>query len=223
MPENLLEQMNLLLLKMAAFLPGTHVNFLRRNLLKEVRTILDIGCGKGGSLFFIPAHKYLITGIDIYLPYLKYCVKEELYNNCILCDANYLPFKTKSFDVVLLLSVLEHLTKDEGIRLLRTTQDIARKQVILITPNGMTVQEEHHGNPFQKHRSGWTPDEFKRLGYKVKVYGFRFAKGLRAVNPVKAFVFLLLRAFIYFITALIVVIFPTLGGGIVAIKEFQTQ
>jgi hypothetical protein len=77
--------------------------------------------------------------------------------------------------VVLLLNVIEHLEKEEGIRLLDKAYYIARRKVILITPNGYLRQIYIENNPLQAHRSGWSTEELKRLGFKViGLGGFKF-------------------------------------------------
>jgi len=72
------------------------------------------------------------------------------------------------FDTILLLDVLEHLTKEDGEKIIRCLEEIARKQVIILTTVGFIPQRSLHGNIFQEHKSGWVPKEFKKLGYKVR-------------------------------------------------------
>jgi ubiquinone/menaquinone biosynthesis C-methylase UbiE len=105
------------------------------------------------------------VGADISLPYLRYCQERELYKDLVRCDVRRLPFKEKSFDVVLLLQLVEHLTKEEGLKLIDEAQKTARKQVIIGTPVGFLE--------LGFHLSGWQPDEFRGLGYKVSGHGIR--------------------------------------------------
>ena len=69
------------------------------------------------------------------------------------------------------LEVLEHLTKKEGYELIKKMESIAKRKIIISTPNGFLPQEEHDSNKLQIHKSGWTVDEFKNLGYKVEGIG----------------------------------------------------
>lgn len=83
-------------------------------------------------------------------------------------DALYL-FAPRSFDHITILDVIEHLPKDEGLRLLTATLELARESVTVFTPYGFMPQEPSedgidawglHGGEWQRHRSGWTPDDF---------------------------------------------------------------
>ncbi|HWP41979.1 MAG TPA: class I SAM-dependent methyltransferase, partial [Blastocatellia bacterium] len=69
---------------------------------------------------------------------------------------------------VFLLDVIEHLEKEESLKLLRATEQIARQQVIIFTPLGFLPQEhpdgkDHwgmEGGSWQTHKSGWLPEDF---------------------------------------------------------------
>lgn len=76
-------------------------------------------------------------------------------------------FKSNSFDCVLASDLIEHLTKKQGVKLITMMEKIARKKVIIFTPNGFLPQGEYDNNPWQVHRSGWTAKEMEKRGYKV--------------------------------------------------------
>jgi predicted SAM-dependent methyltransferase len=80
-------------------------------------------------------------------------------------------FVPKSFDLVIALDIIEHITKEEGIELMRQCEEIARKGVCIETPKGYVPQnmdiQGHGGDEWQTHRSGWEPEEFESRGYKV--------------------------------------------------------
>jgi hypothetical protein len=78
-------------------------------------------------------------------------------------------FPPLSFDHVTILDVIEHLDHDEGARLLALTLPLARVSVTVFTPLGFQPQEPGeggcdawglHGGEWQRHRSGWTPEDF---------------------------------------------------------------
>ena len=61
-------------------------------------------------------------------------------------------------------------------------ETIARKKVIIYTPNGFLPQDEKYGNPLQLHVSGWTPEQMKQMGYRViGIEGWRPLRGEQAV------------------------------------------
>jgi len=74
--------------------------------------------------------------------------KKQIHNEYILADLRKLEFKPKSFDAILCLEVIEHLTKEEGHDLIKKMEKWARKKIIITTPNGYDC------NPFQTHKSG---------------------------------------------------------------------
>lgn len=137
-------------------------------------TVLDLGCGIGsaGDLFS-PNKNYQFTGVDIYKPYLKICQKKGNYRELIQADITKIKIKEKSFDVVLLLQVIEHIDKKSGINLLKKTVKIAKKCIIVSVPNGCCHQAEYDGNAYQKHVSIWTTTDLRKLGYKVYGQGLR--------------------------------------------------
>ena len=96
-------------------------------------------------------------------------------------------FESDTFDCVILLDVVEHLKKDEGLRLLDNVERIARKKIFVVTPNGFLPSGAFDNNPWQIHRSGWTVEEMRNRGYKVLgVHGLKALRGEKAIlkfNP----------------------------------------
>ena len=100
-------------------------------------SVLDLCCGNGNvsdGLFF-----QKITGVDIYEPYLKEYEKNVRNSNTIIFDLSkihdeYLTFQNKSFDTVICLDGVEHLLKEDAIKLINRIEDIAVKKVIIFTP-----------------------------------------------------------------------------------------
>jgi len=99
--------------------------------------MLDIGCGRGkwgflaslNAQFLVKEPPEIIVGCDIFHPYLRF-VKDlgEIYNGLVLCDARFLPFRDKTFDIVLVAEVLEHLPKKDGIKVLMEAERLAKKK-----------------------------------------------------------------------------------------------
>jgi hypothetical protein len=112
-----------------------------------------------------------LVGCDLFKEWIKDVKQEALYDDCVICDVRYLPFKKASFDTVLCLNVIEHLTKKDGLVLLKQIDYVASKGIVLSTPVNFRKQfkEFISKNPFQEHKSGWTVHELKELGFS----GFR--------------------------------------------------
>jgi len=78
-------------------------------------------------------------------------------------------FPANSVDTVILLDVIEHLEKEEWLKLLEKTIKIARKQVIIFTPYWFLPQEVPvwmkdawwlDWAEWQNHKSWWLPKDF---------------------------------------------------------------
>lgn len=142
----------------------SHLFFLKKE-LKGYRSVLDVGPGSDSPLryFKVPYS----VGVDIHEPSILESRKKKIHNSYVIADARNLEFKPDSFDAVVLAEVLEHLDKEEGLRLLSKIERWARRKIVVSTPNGYLYQPALYGNPHQLHRSGWDIEEIIRLGYKA--------------------------------------------------------
>lgn len=146
--------------------------------LKGCETILDVGCGDNSPLSLL-SKKYDMTGVDGFKKWLEKSRKKKIHDDYVRLDVRKLPskFKRKSFDAVIALDVIEHLPKDQGFKFLKDLESIARKVVILNTPNGF-IDQHNEENKLDEHLSGWSIKDFKSQGYKVLgVYGFKPLRG----------------------------------------------
>jgi len=160
------------------FDPDISVAFFSRfvvwkNLDKNSETILDLGCYKGGAMETINVRskkKFFRVGVDLFLPFLKQSKKDKVYDDYVLCDARYLPFRSKTFDTVISIEVVEHLQKDQGWKLIQEMEEIACRQIIVTTPvvPGKPTPQATILTELQTHKSLWKPQEFIKLGYEVK-------------------------------------------------------
>ena len=170
------------------YLPLTYPNIIWGKMDKNATTVLDVGCGDGSFMALLNKDKkFEVTGIDAYKSYLAKAKKTGVYKKLILGDVRKLPFKEKSFDIVLCSQVIEHLKKEEGEELIRDLEKTAKRQVIVATTVGFFPYEPFEGkdeNPLQVHQSGWEPKEFEKRGYKVYGQGAGFVYGRkRIVRP----------------------------------------
>lgn len=203
------------------FLPFGCTRFTQQN-LKGQGSILDIGYGQGTPMSRVNKRKKIFSvGCDIYLPCLTKCKQRRTHDALVLCDARMLPFKSKSFNVVLCTQVLEHLDKQEGQNLLRAMERIARKKVVITTPTGSLERMAQNGNPYQRHKTGWFPDELKGEGYKVRGYGgFKLLNRLFYRIPGARFWFDYIDDFLLGLVPL-VYFFPRLAWGMMCVKNIE--
>ncbi|HXG01433.1 MAG TPA: class I SAM-dependent methyltransferase [Bacteroidota bacterium] len=147
-----------------------------RRELSDCRTCLDIGCGSDSPVRFLRFDYSL--GVEAYEPLLREAQRNGTHSEYMLANATELDrhFSSKQFDCCVAIDLIEHLTKDDGLKLISSMERIAARKVLLFTPNGFLPQRSHHGD-LQEHLSGWTADEFERLGFRV--YGMLGWKALR--------------------------------------------
>lgn len=142
--------------------------------LKGCSSVLDVGCGVNSPLGKIKKTFYL-EGVDLVDKSKMQKFHDKYTKGNILNIKKF--YKKESFDAVVLLGVIEHLKRSEGKILLSKLESIARKKVIVQTPNGFLTQDPAEDNIYQEHISGWSVKDFKERGYQV--YGIRGLKFLR--------------------------------------------
>lgn len=155
----------------------TSVYCLKRE-LSDCSSVLDIGCGPDSPLKH--CNVQYSVGVDAFKPYIISSKDKKIHNAYILADITTLDFEHNSFDAVILIGVLEHLTKEKGETLLEKVETCAKKKIIISCPNGYLPQSDTDQNPFQIHRSGIEVKEMKKRGYNA--YGMAGLRFLRKEN-----------------------------------------
>ncbi|HQU99058.1 MAG TPA: class I SAM-dependent methyltransferase [Nitrosomonas sp.] len=150
-------------------------------------SILDIGVGMGQYGFLLRTNlenlnlfeihgeianqrnknewKIRIDGIEGYPGYLT-PVHDYSYNKIFIGDALSLltSISNESYDFVLAVDILEHFTKEDGVRFLKECLRIASKSVLISTPKDF-IEQEVPANPFENHRSHWTEEDLNKCGF----------------------------------------------------------
>lgn len=144
-------------------------NVLEQECVNNCNTLLDVGCGQHSPIRKFSKRLEYSVGIDAFKPAIEESKKLKIHNEYKVMNWNKMEvvFKEKSFDCVCALDFIEHLSKEDGLNLITSMEKIARKKVIIFTPNGFLPQGVYYGNPFQVHLSGWGADEMKEMGYRV--------------------------------------------------------
>jgi SAM-dependent methyltransferase len=143
------------------------VRLTLRKALKGCDTVLDVGCGKSMNLRWLGVKS--TAGIDGYEPDLNEARRRGTHDELVLGNVCQLDeyFKPDQFDAVIALDVIEHLTKEDGLRLMQAMEKIARRKIILFTPNGFLPQHHLEKSDLQEHLSGWEVAEMQQHGYRV--------------------------------------------------------
>ncbi|MBI2011695.1 methyltransferase domain-containing protein [Candidatus Daviesbacteria bacterium] len=104
----------------------------------KLRKILDVGCGTGRLVKYLNDVGFVAKGVDlspIAVKKAKALVKKK--NTIFKTSATKLPFKNKSFDLVIAISVIEHISNLAVEKFLKETHRILKPKgfIFLITPN----------------------------------------------------------------------------------------
>lgn len=140
---------------------------------KNGESLLSLCCGIGLELGGLNTQD--VTAVDLAPQYLEHVHERCPQAKLVATDA-YLYTKnqpTNSVDVISIIDGIEHLSKHDGLALLRQMKRVARKKVLVFTPEGYLRNEPHDAwgisgvDHLQHHLSGWTIDEFEDRGYRL--------------------------------------------------------
>lgn len=140
--------------------------------IQHVDVVLDLGPGICPQPL---VEAYVHICVEAHRPYLERLKRESANDpRYVLINAPWdqaierLP--DKSVDTVFALDFIEHLEKEDGLRMLREAERVARVQIVVFTPLGFYPQSYDDprkpdrwgmdGGYWQTHRSGWTPEDF---------------------------------------------------------------
>lgn len=121
-----------------------------------------------------------ITAVDIAPQYLEKLKQTYFLVKTVCSDTlSYLKKQPdKSVDVISIIDGIEHMDKKTGLTVIQEMKRVARKQILLFTPQGSGedgyLRNEPHNawgiegaDKHQKHKSGWTLDELKELDFDL--------------------------------------------------------
>ncbi len=144
-----------------------HISLVVEILLKVgPKSILDIGIGYGkyGMLareYLDYAHfkkrEVVIDGIEGFGEYIQEG-QRFYYDHIFVGDARSILPSAGQYDMILLLDTLEHLTKEDGLQIMKACQSKA-KYVLVATPHDIGVQGAVYGNEFERHRFQWRKED----------------------------------------------------------------
>jgi Methyltransferase domain len=155
-------------LRKAGFDPVQIANQLQlRTTLVGCQSVLDIGCGPASPLRFMGFER--LVGVEGYLPGYEAAKSSQTHHDIVFGDVRDLEahFTPKSFEACVALDLIEHLAKEDGLRLMNAMEKIASKRVVFFTPNGFLPQQHADDADLQLHLSGWEAWEMRKNGYRV--------------------------------------------------------
>lgn len=164
-------------------------NAIPRNI--DGLTILDCGIGFGEMALRLRTHYRFkgtpfVVGLDLHEPYVRVHSTLGLYDKVHNCSVTSIPYTDDFFDIVLAIELIEHLSNEEGLKMLNEVERVSKGQVIITTPHGFTATKERWGNPHMEHVSGWHPMDFTDRGYSVRLIEPRMmTRSVRLVDNVR--------------------------------------
>jgi SAM-dependent methyltransferase len=197
------------------------VHWLLRRFTRPFASVLDVGCGEDTSPFRLVERppRQRRTGLDHYAPALERSRAAGVHDAYILSDIFDAPELDKQFDCVVALDIVEHFEKEDGHRFLRRLEQIARRRVIVLTPNGFQPSEPFDDNLSQRHLSGWDARELSGLGYRVfGANGLKALKGDYAKPKLKP---AMLWLGISMLTQYVTVLVPEVAYHLFAVKDLE--
>ena len=143
------------------------------------RSVLDAGAGYGK--YGVMVREYTsasrLDAVDANPP--RYPVYDRFFTGDLRHLDHLLPANLEPYDLALFIETIEHFTKEEGWQILAGLARRARR-VLVSTPWGFRPQEIP-GQPYEMHRSGWYPWEF-RHDYRIhalRVFPGHFSRYLK--------------------------------------------
>jgi len=109
--------------------------------------ILDVGPGLGTYSNLLRDFGYKMDCVEIWEPYVNEYNLKEKYDNVFIGDI--MDFDFSEYQFIILGDVLEHLTKEDGIKLIEKIH-ITRKRCLVAIPYTME-QGEYYGNIYEAH------------------------------------------------------------------------
>lgn len=197
------------------YYPWSFARLLRKH-LADCDSVLDLGCGTASPIMFMSRRPQSLVGMDVLPEYLRLAKQRNTHDRYVSGDITKIEFRPKSFDVVVALEVIEHLTAEEGQRLIFRMETWAKKKIIISTPNGYVPFVG--ADSFRTHNSGWTIGQLERMGLSILgVGGYKWAwNGLFLRHPfARRVAVALTEPFVYHV--------PTLARGLLAVKVVEKQ
>ncbi len=146
--------------------------------LKETSKILDIGCAKG---FMLYDFQRLIPGIEVKgLDISQYAIenaKEEVKNHLRVGNAIELPFEDNSFDLVISITTLHNLNKEDMKKAFKEIMRVTKKDAFITLDAYRNDEEKRRMEAWNltaltmMHVQEWE-NFFEEAGYNGDYYWF---------------------------------------------------
>ena len=160
---------------------------------QSIQDILDVGCGGGkwgflsrdlidyyhNSAYFKKDWELSIEGVEAF-PKYKTPVHEFIYDKIYYQPVQEIDFQ-KDYDIIFFMEVIEHIKKEEGLKILDTLLSRVRRGIFLSFPPEYDLlgrhifeQQDTHENDFERHVSIWSESDLIKYKYDTLYFNTYF-------------------------------------------------
>lgn len=131
----------------------------------NIKTVVDIGPGSGTYIKLIREDAKCCVdatwiGVEIWAKYIEEFKLKERYNQIINADVRTVNWQDLNPDVVIAGDVLEHMTKQDAMKLVDRILSVAKTLIVSIPIRYMPQDEHAYENPHEAHvKDDWSHDE----------------------------------------------------------------
>jgi SAM-dependent methyltransferase len=136
----------------------------------HVRRVLEVGMGTGRLMKFLRESGYSVEGMD------RSPISARIARG-VVGSATHIPFVGSSFDSLIAVSLIEHLSFEEGTRFVGEIYRVLRPGgvMFIVTPNFSSPLRYFQGNRWfgymdKTHLAFYTP---RRMRHLLGLHGFR--------------------------------------------------
>jgi len=124
-------------------------------------TILDVGCGQGDYADLLCDYFGKFDAVEIWEPYIEQFNLKEKYNNVFNVDI--LNFEFIYYDIIIMGDILEHLKREDAIKLINNLKDKCN-ELLIVVPFYLP-QDTVNDNIYERHLQEDLDDVIMRENY----------------------------------------------------------
>lgn len=147
--------------------------------LKPGFKVLDVGCGFGNLLEFLPKNINYV-GIDLSQNYINYAKKRYNSRGRFICgDVTKLNLSREKFDVIFIGSLFHHLPGKDVEKLLKSLLHLMKKETVIVSADNVYLKNQSFISRFitssdrgkyVRNKEGYlelTKKYFSKVNYKI--------------------------------------------------------
>lgn len=131
--------------------------------LIETKPSFIVDVGPGWGKYGLMCREYLTDLVQLDAVEVaegRIATQDEIYNSVVTSDVRLLPKNVwDGYDLVLIIDVIEHMSKEDGLALLSNILDCGAS-VLVSTPK-QWMEQHDPSNPYETHVSHWTWEDFR--------------------------------------------------------------